>query len=175
MLLNINTYLPRLLQFNQIINHSWIIRLETRSDNVTEFIIKLKLQTNPDHWKKSWEITNAHCNFAIRKFNIIHCQLRNEASNLKAHLFNDFLSDNTNCPNCSGSLEDNNHFLLICPKFNNLRFILLDFIQTLIPNNNKIDINIDLLLHGNRSFSYDLNTEIFQAVHKFIIDTHRFI
>jgi hypothetical protein len=28
---------------------------------------------------------------------------------LKAHLFNDFLSDNTNCPNCSGPLEDNNH------------------------------------------------------------------
>jgi hypothetical protein len=42
-------------------------------------------------------------------------------------------------------------------------------------NNNNIDINIDLLLHGNISFSYDLNTEIFQAVHKFIIDTHRFI
>jgi flagellar basal body rod protein FlgB len=56
-----------------------------------------------------------------------------------------------------------------------LRFILLDSIQTLIPNNNNIDINIDLLLYGNRSFSYDLNTEIFQAVHKFIIDTHRFI
>jgi hypothetical protein len=53
--------------------------------------------------------------------------------------------------------------------------ILLDSIQTLIPKNNNIDINIDLLLHGNRSFSYDLNTEIFQAVHKFIIDTHRFI
>jgi hypothetical protein len=64
------------------------------------------------------------------------------------------------------SYEDNNHFLLICPKFYNLRFILLDSIQTLIiPNNNNIDINIDLLLHGNRSFSYDLNTEIFQAVH----------
>jgi hypothetical protein len=47
-------------------------------------------------------------------------------------------------------------------KFNNLRFILLDSIQTLIPNNNNIDINIDLLLHGNRSFSYDLNTEIFR-------------
>jgi hypothetical protein len=42
--------------------------------------------------------------------------------------------------------------MLICPKFNNLRFILLDSIQTLIPNNN-IDINIDLLLHGNRSLS----------------------
>ena len=73
------------------------------------------------------------------------------------------------------TVEDNNHFLLICPKFNNLRLILLDSIQTLIPKNNNIDINIDLLLHGNRSFSYDLNTEIFQVVHKFIIDTHRFI
>ena len=72
-------------------------------------------------------------------------------------LFNDFLSDYTNCLSCSGPLEDNNHFLFICPKYNN------------------VDINIDLLLHGNRSFSYDLNTEIFQAVHKFIIDTHRFI
>jgi hypothetical protein len=50
---------------------------------------------------KTWD-TNAHYNFGIRKFNIIHCQLRNEASNLKAHLFSDFLSDNTNCPNCSG-------------------------------------------------------------------------
>jgi hypothetical protein len=40
-------------------------------------------------------------------------------------------------------------------KFNNLRFILLDSIQTSIPNNNNIDINIDLLLHGNISFSYD--------------------
>ena len=128
------------------------------------------------HFFKTWD-TNAHYNFGIRKLNIIHCQLRNEASNLKAHLFNDFLFDNTNCPNYSVSLEDSNHFLFICLKFNNLRFVLLDSIQTLIPNNNNIDINIDLLLHGNRSFSYDLNTEIFQAVHKFImvIDTHRFI
>ena len=78
------------------------------------------------HFYKTWD-TNAHYNFGMRKFNIIHCQLRNEASNLKAHLFNDLLSDNTNCPNCSGSLEDNNHFLLICPKFNNFRFILLDW------------------------------------------------
>jgi hypothetical protein len=61
------------------------------------------------------------------------------------------------------------------PSFKEVCQSILDSIQTLIPNNNNIDINIDLLLHGNRSFSYDLNTEIFQAVHKFIIDTHRFI
>ena len=119
--------------------------------------------------------TNALYNFGIRKFNIIHCQLRNEASNLKAHLFNDFLSDDTDCPNCGDPLEDNGHFLFICPTYNNLRLVLLDSIQSLIPKNNNVDINIDLLLHGYRSFSYDINKEIFQAVNKFISDTHRFI
>jgi hypothetical protein len=31
---------------------------------------------------------------------------------LKAHLFNDFLSDNTNCPNCSGPLEVSENLFL---------------------------------------------------------------
>jgi hypothetical protein len=47
-------------------------------------------------------------------------------------------------------------------------------IQALIPQNNNVDIKIDLCLHGNRSFCYDLNTEIFNAVHKYIRDTHMF-
>jgi hypothetical protein len=42
------------------------------------------------HFYKTWD-TNAHYNFGIRKFNIIHCQLRNEASNLKAHLFKEIM------------------------------------------------------------------------------------
>ena len=126
------------------------------------------------HLYRTWD-ANALYNFGIRKVNIIHCQLRNEASNLKAHLSNDFLSNNTDCPNCRGPLEENNHFLFICPKYNNIRLVLLDSIQTLIPNNNNIDINIDLLLHGNKSFSYHLNKEIFQAVHKYKSDTHHFI
>jgi hypothetical protein len=68
------------------------------------------------------------------------------------------------------------YLLFICPKYNNLRLVLLDYIQTIIPKNNNVDINIDLLLHGNKSFSYDLNTEIIKAVHKYILsDTHRFI
>jgi hypothetical protein len=49
------------------------------------------------------------------------------------------------------------YLLFICPKYNNLRLVLLDSIQTIIPKNNNVDINIDLLLHGNKSFSYDLN------------------
>ena len=58
------------------------------------------------------------------------------------------------------------YLLFICPKYNNLILVLLDSIQTIIPKNNNVDINIDLLLHGNKSFSYDLNTEIIKAVHK---------
>ena len=84
------------------------------------------------HFYKTWD-TYAHYNFGIRKFNIIHCQLRNEASNLNALLFKDFLSDNTDCANCRGPLEDNNHFLFICRKYNNLRLVLLDSIKTIIP------------------------------------------
>ena len=81
----------------------------------------------------------------------------------------------TDCPNYNFQLEDNDHFWFLCPKYNNFRLVLLDFIQAIIPKNNNVDINIDLLLHGNILFSYDLNTEIFQVVHKFISDTHRFI
>ena len=58
------------------------------------------------------------------------------------------------------------YLLFICPKYNNLRLVLLGSIQTIIPKNNNVDINIDLLLHGNKSFSYDLNTETIKAVHK---------
>ena len=132
------------------------------------------------HFYRTWD-AKAFYYFGIRKFNIIHCQLRNEASNLKAHLFNDFLSDNTDFPNCGCPLEDNNHFLFICPKYNNIRLVLLDSRQThtciyiLTPKNNNVNINIDLLLHGNRSFSYDINKEIFQTVHKYKSGTHRFI
>jgi hypothetical protein len=32
-----------------------------------------------------------------------------------------FLSDNTNCPNCSGSLEDNKHFLLAYKKLKKMK------------------------------------------------------
>ena len=40
------------------------------------------------------------------------------------------------------------YLLFICPKYNNLRLVLLDSIQIIIPKNNNVDINIDLLLHG---------------------------
>ena len=63
-------------------------------------------------------------------------------------------------------LEDNDHFLCICPKYNNLRLILLDSIQDLIRKYNHAYITIDLCSYENVSFCFDLRKEIFKAVQK---------
>jgi hypothetical protein len=65
---------------------------------------------------------------------------------MKVYLFNEFfyliILTVQKC-----SLEDNDHFLFNYPKYNNLRLILLESIQELIPKNNNADINIVLCLH----------------------------
>ena len=93
---------------------------------------------------------------------------------MKVYLFNElFYLIILNVHKCP--LEDNNHFLFICSKYNKLRLVLLDSIQELIPKHNNADINIGLCLHENRSFCFDLSKEIFKAVQKYISDTHCFI
>ena len=68
---------------------------------------------------------------------------------MKVYLFNEFfyltILTVQKCP-----LEDNDHFLFICSKYNKLRLVLLDSIQELILKNNIADINIGLCLHENR-------------------------
>jgi hypothetical protein len=93
---------------------------------------------------------------------------------MKVYLFNEFfyltILTVQKCP-----LEDNDHFLFICSKYNKLRLVLLDSIQELIPKNDIADINIGLCLHENRSCCVDLSKEIFKAVQKYISSTHCFI
>ena len=76
------------------------------------------------HFYKTGYIDSFYNFGLIRMFNIIHCQLRNEAINLKAHLFNDCVYDNTDGSYCNGQFEDNDRFLFICPNYNNLRLVL---------------------------------------------------
>jgi hypothetical protein len=100
------------------------------------------------YFYKTWDIYEFHnlgirlcfLSFALRivvahlaSSNSSHCQLRNEISNMKVYLFNEFfyliILTVQKCP-----LEDNDHFVFICSKYNNLRLVLLDSIQdTLIP------------------------------------------
>lgn len=56
-------------------------------------------------------------NYGVRKENIIHCQLRNSASNLNADLYNHFLSANPICDMCGNNNETCSHFFIECPKY----------------------------------------------------------
>ena len=59
-----------------------------------------------------------------RKYNIIHCQLRNDAGNLMADLYNQRLSDTPTCEHSIDSVDDAHHYFFTCPKYTNLRDVL---------------------------------------------------
>ena len=103
-----------------------------------------------------------------RKVNIIHCQLRNEASDLKDHLFCDHLSDSSICA-CGDPVEDNFHFFYVCPFYIYQRYELFRKIS------NFNNVNLDVLLQGCSDFNIDENTEIFTYVQQYIHETGRFL
>ena len=69
--------------------------------------------------------------FGKRKYNIIHCQIRNSATYLMADLYNQCLSDTPMCENCIDSAEDAHHYSFTCSKCINLRDALCQTIQNI--------------------------------------------
>ena len=65
-------------------------------------------------------------NYSSRRENIIHFQLRNESSDLKAHLFNQYLCQSASYNNCGYPYEDNYDFFFACLAFNIHRLTLYD-------------------------------------------------
>jgi hypothetical protein len=61
-----------------------------------------------------------------RKENIIHCQMRNDASSLNLHLQQHHLSDRPSCPHCNDACESPSHYFLHCPLYNIHRQQLVD-------------------------------------------------
>jgi hypothetical protein len=61
-----------------------------------------------------------------RKENIIHCQMRNDASNLNLHLQQHHLSDRPSCPHCNDPCESPSHYFMHCPLYNIHRQQLVD-------------------------------------------------
>lgn len=106
--------------------------------------------------------------YGQRKLNILHCQLRNLASNLKHHLFLSHLSDSAQC-GCGDDTEDNFHYFYVCPYFIQQRFALFSTLRRFTDI-----LNIDTLLMGSSELSVDDNIEIVDAVHNFIHETKRF-
>ena len=78
-----------------------------------------------------------------------------------------FLSCMRNFCSC-GAVENNKHFLLECPAFNDIR---QDMLNEIISVTNP---TVDILLFGNTALNDEANSFIFRSVQKFILRSKRF-
>jgi hypothetical protein len=107
----------------------------------------------------------------VRKWNIIHTKLRYNYSILNYDLFRFNLKDNPGCA-CGFECKNVIHFFLEYPINEHIRNTLFLILQIY----GAIDIDIDIILHGNEILTEAQNVDIFTAVQMFISNTcsHRF-
>jgi hypothetical protein len=104
-----------------------------------------------------------------RKENIIHCQMRNDASNLNLHLQQHHLSDRPSCTHCNDPCESSSHYFMHCPLYNIHRQQLVDSFNKL-----NLEFTIQTILYGSETSDYNQNVKLFRAVHSFIKRSKRF-
>ena len=109
-------------------------------------------------------------NHGNRLENVLHCQLRNNCSNLNADLFSHYLQDFSNCLYCDSEWEDPKHFFMHCAKYHSQREKLFHYMYT-----NAIPVNINNILYGCEDISHKENQAFFNEVHAFIKNSKRFI
>ena len=107
-------------------------------------------------------------------------QIRVGLSKLNFHKFKYNFKDTINpmCPT-NGGIEDTEHFLLLCPSFDNQRQHLLagisvairPFAQLCILSNHDL---MNLLLYGNEDLPSDINKRVLEYTINFIHETGRF-
>ena len=76
--------------------------------------------------------------------------------------------DSSKC-DCGFHNETPRHYFLECPLHAGSRMNLLNEINQLT------DCNINIILFGDRKLNLENNKLIFQSVHKYMKDTHRFL
>ena len=70
-------------------------------------------------------------------------------------------------PNCTcGMVENNNYYLLTCPKYDNVHTDMLTVVRQILPANTLI--TSEILLYGINGVCNDRNAEIFKTVQKYI-------
>ena len=155
--------------------HAYKARTETYKSSFLPSSIFLWNSKSPDERTVEYitAFMKTKCNvlyyYGERKVNIIHAQLRLKCSKLNAHLFSLHVVESPSCL-CGNNNEDSEHYLLHCPLYQIFRHSMLDTISTVI---NIDEINLKTLLYGNEMYDYDVNCKIFEAVHKFILDSGR--
>ena len=110
----------------------------------------------------------SHYSAGPRKFNIIYCQLRNEVSNLKHHLFRSHLSESSRSA-CGDDTENSYHYFYVCPLYVRERAKLFHDLRNFhqLPN-------LDFLLCGSDDLSPEENINITNTVLQYIAETKRF-
>jgi hypothetical protein len=147
-----------------IIKVSYLVLLVCGMNSTKTFpsveTFKKKLNSNLKKVPEYFHIGN-------RKENIALCQIRNEASNLNLHLYDQHLTDRINCPTCP--CETPAHFFMHCPEYNNQR-------QTLKNTFTKLNINFNLqtILNGCETLNYHQNEELVLDIQLFIKNSKRF-
>ena len=77
---------------------------------------------------------------------------------------------------CSLELENNSHFLLHCHNYDNLRITLMSELYAIDSSICSLNDNslTELLLYGNKKFSFETNKSILQATINFLKNSLRF-
>ena len=105
--------------------------------------------------------------YGNRKAGIHHARIRMGCSILNHHLYKNHILDSPQC-RCGHSCEDALHFFFVCELFSMHRIDLHDIVIEYAP------FNLHTILYGRKDLPQSVNQTIFDAVHKYIIDTSRF-
>ena len=97
---------------------------------------------------------------------IYHARLRTACSPLRQHLHSKNIVDSPYCTSCD--IEDTHHFLFVCHQFTDLRRDLVNSVSDICQP------NLNVLLCGDISLTFDQNKQIFEAVQELIIKSKRF-
>ena len=117
-----------------------------------------------------------------RSGNTLHCSLRMGYTRLNLHTF---MYHNKGDPGCRVCQVDENekHFLLHCQLFETQRSKMIDNIRDLLLASDNPEIAswlerpnkcLEILLWGANCLQNNLNWQVFQSVHTYISETHRF-
>ena len=79
----------------------------------------------------------------VRKFHVIHAELRINCSNLNAHVHSLHVIDSRACV-CSHSIEDTTHFSFYCPLYYTQRLVLQNIVLRYT------DFKLEILLFGDK-------------------------
>ena len=97
---------------------------------------------------------------------IYHARLRTACSTTHQHLHSKNIVDSPYCTR--GDIEDTHHILFVCHQFTDLRCDLINSVSDICQH------NLNVLLCGDISLTFDQNKQIFKAIQEFIIKSKRF-